>query len=137
MSTEPAGEGAEDDHEPGPPTVDAILDDAREAIDSPPTDPSYHSSTTTTSSITHQSQLGCSYVTVEEADSDDLEADLRAWVYDGSVSFSIEAKGRGDRHIETAVSLSPEEARNVGLQLLASASVIDRESKHPAGYLAE
>jgi len=140
MSTEPT-EDDTTDHEPGPPTVGAILDDAREAIDEPPIDPSYHTSRAEPSALSATTHLPFVDSLIEEDEVDDLGlAPYALAVFnrhdDAQVTLRVGAEGGGDS-VGMSARLDATEARSLALQLLASAAVVDDTTDGPEGYLTE
>ena len=132
-----------DDREPGPPRLAEILDDLREADPTVPIEPSYQSSSTDAEAVTTRAITPTASVTVRREDADDLGLDARVLAYlsvgdRSSVSLNIEADGpEGRMEAGSVVELTPTAARQVAIQLLASAAVADEATEGPPGYLAE
>jgi len=121
------------DREPGPPRLEDIAADLLEADPNVPIEPSYQSSSTPAESITARALVPNASVTVrrEAAEELGLEAELIAFLAVGdhsSVTLAVEADAPdGDASTSTAVDLTPTAARQVAIQLLASAAVADDE----------
>ena len=144
MNTDAEGGAADtDDREPGPPRLAEILDDLREADPAVPIEPSYQSSSTDAEAVTARAVTDHASVTVrrEAAEELGLDAELIAFLAVGdhsSVTLAVEADAPdGDASTSTAVDLTPTAARQVAIQLLASAAVADDHVDGPPGYLAE
>ena len=119
------------DREPGPPRLEDIAADLLEADPNVPIEPSYQSSSTPAESITARALVPNASVTVrrEAAEELGLEAELIAFLAVGdhsSVTLAVEADAPDDdASTSTAVDLTPTAARQVAIQLLASAAVAD------------
>ena len=132
------------DREPGPPRLEDIAADLLEAGPNVPIEPSYQSSSTPAESITARALVPNASVTVrrEAAEELGLDAELIAFLAVGdhsSVTLAVEADAPDDdtTMTSTAVDLTPTAAREVAIQLLASAAVADDHVDGPPGYLAE
>jgi len=132
-----------DDREAGPPRLAEILDDLREADPTVPIEPSYQSSSTDAEAVTARAITPTASVTVRREDAEDLGLDARVLAYlsvgdRSSVSLNIEADGpEGRMEAGSVVELTPTAARQVAIQLLASAAVANDHVDGPPGYLAE
>ena len=131
-----------DDHDPAPPTVDDILDDLRDSGVAVSTRPSYQSSRADTREVS--ARISTPTATAEIRSDGDVDLGLEAYntahyrATDGEVVLTTEARGDDKTYASASTVLEPDAARDLALQLLASAAVADddREDGLP-GYTAE
>ena len=126
MSTDNA-----DEREPGPPRLKDIADDLLAADPNVPIEPSYQSSSTAAEAITTRAITDHASVTVDGDTAEELGLDAKVLAYlsggdQNHVTLNIEAHGP-DRIAEagSVVDLTPTAARQIAIQLLASAAVAD------------
>jgi len=122
-----------EDHDPGPATLQGIVDDLLDAGTPVPQNPSYQVSSTDAEAITARIITDTASITVDDetAEQLDLRPTVAAYLpFDdhNSVTLNVDAHDT-DRRSEagSVVELTPEAARKVAIQLLASAAVADGE----------
>jgi len=139
MSTEHAVDG----RGVTPTTLDDVLDDLEETDFEPPEDPTHDLTTAAVGGLELRTHLPHSDIDFA-ADEVGLTPTASAWPTpeypgnDGDVSLSLSADGDDGCRTSTCAELSPADARNLAVQLLASAAVVDddQEDKLP-GYASE
>ena len=142
MSTE-SPDNADTDREVAPPTVEAILDDLRDAEIAVSEEPTHDLTTAEVARLDVRETLPHTDI---EVSADDLGLTPAASAWDtpeyndraARVSLSLTADGDDtpDR-LSTCAELEPDEARDLALQLLAAAAIADDDTDGPPGYLAE
>jgi hypothetical protein len=133
----------EHDVDPGPATLEHILDDLREADIAVSTNPTHDTTHADVGSMNLRGHLTNVSVKVD-ADELGLDAYTSAWPTpnyenrDDAVTLAIAAQGDGDLYTSTSVEMEPDDARDLAVQLLACAAVVvdDQEDALP-GYSAE
>jgi len=132
-----------ENHGPGPANLDGILDDAREADPTVPINPTYSGSSTDAEKIYTRAVTDTGSVTVDEDTAEELELHPEVAGYvtiddHSTVTLNIMANGEdGIKEAGSYVRLTPTAARQVAVQLLASAAVADEATEGPPGSLAE
>jgi len=130
MSTDHRTGGGVD---PGPATVEHILDDLRAADIAVTTNPTYDTNHANVDVVSTRLTVPYTSLHIDSERDDELHLDgwVSGWVtpeYEddpSAVAISIGAEGDGDTHTSTSAEMSPDEARDLALQLLASAAVVD------------
>ena len=141
MSTE-SPDNAANDRGVAPPTVEAILDDLREAEIAVSEEPTHDTTTAAVARLDVRETLPHTDIDVS-ADDLDLTPAASAWATpdyndrEGGVSLSLVARGDTPDRLSSCAELEVDEARDLALQLLASAAIADDTTDGPAGYLTE
>ena len=139
MSTKPPNDD-DTGREVPPATVESILDDLRDAEIAVSEEPARDTTTAEVAHLDVRERLPHTCVDVS-ADDLDLTPAASAWDtpayadHDACVSISLTAGGDTDTRLSTCAELEPDEARDLALQLLASAAIIDDTTDGPPGYL--
>ena len=144
MSTESAeGDTTAEERGVAPATVEEIIADLRDSEIAPPEEPARDTTTAEVARLDVRETLPHTCVDVS-ADDLDLTPWASAWdtpAYndrEGGVSLSITAEADdADCRTSSCAELEPDEARDLALQLLASAAVADDSTDGPEEYLVE
>jgi len=120
------------DVDPGPATLEHILDDLREADIAVSENPTYDTTHADVGSMNLRGHLPSVSI---KADADELglDAHTSAWPtpnherHDDAVTLAISSQGDGDLYTSTSVEMEAEDARDLAVQLLSCAAVVDQE----------
>ena len=140
MSTE-SPDNATNDREVAPATAECILDDLRDAEIAVSEEPTHDTTTAAVARLDVRETLPHTDIDVSASDLD-LTPAASAWdtpEYNdraARVSLSLTADG-DDNRLSSCAELEPDEARDLALQLLASAAIADDDTDGPPGYLVE
>lgn len=141
MSSEPAGDGHAAD--PQQPTAEDIVDELHEADFPADKDPARDTTRVDVGSMSLRGHLPSVSVKIDDAELG-LDGHTSAWPTphyndrDDAVTLAIAAQGDGDLYTSTSAEMTPDDARDLAVQLLSCAAVVndDQEDGLP-GYSAE
>jgi len=140
MSTE----HADVDADVAPQTVEEIIADLRASGAEVPEDPTHDLAQANLGRVDFRASVPHADLEVSAPDDLELAPWVTAWITPdysgrgGGVSLTISAEDDDRRHrVSSCAELTASEARDLALQLLASAAVVDDSTEGPEGYLAE